>query len=302
MALNLTNRKNGEKRMKHKLMKTLACLSLVLMVFSAMAPGAFADETGTASDADKFSEHNKIKDGQRGGPGMDRGEAGEAMEFDSDKEELEFVVEKTTESINNRIERLNEMLENIDEIDNEDITEESIEEQTTELEALLEDIEDTETLDDFKAIMEEARDSMMENRPEKGERPAMEMMENKPEKGERPAMEEMEFESDKEEMDFIVEKATEHINNNIARLNGMLENIDEIDNENITEESIEEQTTELEALLEDIEDAETLDDLKEIMEESRETNSQPHGQGEAQREGHEPMAHAHGLSEEVTEE
>ncbi|WP_292466510.1 hypothetical protein [Methanolobus sp.] len=250
--------------MKQKLLKAIACLSLVLMVFSAMAPGAFADVTGTASDADKFSEHSKMRNGSRGGPGMDRGEAVEAMEFDSEDQELEFVVEKTTESFNYRIERLNEMLENIDEMDNENITEESIEEQITELETLLEDIEAAETLDDFKAIMEEAKESMMENMPEKGE---------------RPAMEEMEFDSDEEEMEFIVEKATESINHNIEKLNEMLENIDEIDDESVTEESIEEQIAELETLQEDIESATTLDELKEIIKEARENNPQPHGHG-----------------------
>ena len=145
--------------MKQKFLKSIACLSLVMMVFSAMAPGAFADDTGTASDADKFSEHNKMRNALRSGPGMDRGEAVEAMEFNSEEEELEFVVEKTTESINHRIERLNEMLENIDEIDNENITEEIIEEQVAELEALLEDIESATTLEELREIREEARDN-----------------------------------------------------------------------------------------------------------------------------------------------
>lgn len=274
--------------MKQKLLKAIACLSLVMMVFSAMAPGAFADDTGTASDVDN------MKDGQRGGPGMDRAQAREAMEFDSDEEELEFVVEKTTEHINNRIEKLNEMLENIDDIENENITEESIEEKVAELEALLKDIEDAETLDDFKATMEEARDSMMPDMKENGKS----MMENRPEKGERPAIEEMEFESDEEEMEFIVEKATESINHRIEKLNEMLENIDDIENEDITEESIEEKTTELEALLKDIESVETLDDLKEIMKEARENNPRPRGQ----MRGHGPMGPGPELAEEVTEE
>jgi DNA repair exonuclease SbcCD ATPase subunit len=200
--------------------------------------------------------------GPRGGPGMDSENAVEAMEFDSEEEELEFLVERTTESISHRIEKLNDMLENIDEIDNEDITEESIDEQITELETLLEEVEAATSVDELKEIMEEARDSMM---------PGM--------KGEKPEMEEMEFESEEEEMEFLLERETESISHRIEKLNDMLENVDEIDNEDITEESIEEQITELEALREGIESATTLDKLKEILEEYRENNPQPHGHG-----------------------
>jgi hypothetical protein len=56
--------------------------------------------------------------------------------------------------------------------------------------------------------------------------------------------------------------------------------------------------TELEDLLADIESATTLDELKEILEEYRENNPQPHGHGGE----HGPMGHAPELEEEVSEE
>ncbi|MEZ5334117.1 MAG: hypothetical protein R2741_02185 [Methanolobus sp.] len=247
--------------MKHKFMKAITCLSLVMMVFSAVTPGAFADDTGTVSDTDDFSDL-KMRHGPRGGPEIDSENTIEAMEFDSEEEELEFLVERTTDSITKQIEKLNEMLENIDETDNENITEESIDEQIAELETLLEEVEAATSVDELKEIMEEARDSMI---------PAM--------KGERHGMEEMEFDSEEEEMEFLLERETELISHRTEKLNEMLENIDEINNEDITEESIEEQIAELEALHKDIESATSLDELKEILEEYRENNPQPHRHG-----------------------
>ncbi|WP_340820345.1 hypothetical protein [Methanolobus sp. WCC4] len=249
--------------MKHRFLKVVACISLIAMVLSAVMPGALADDTGT-TDSKEFGE-KPMKQGLRGNPGMSDEGPIEAMEFESDEEEMEFIVEMHTERINNRIERLTERLTDLEEDTDEY---EAISEDIEELEALLEDIEEATTLDELKEILNEARESMM---------PEM--------RGEKPEREEMEFDSDEEEMEFVVERQTERINHRIEMLNGMLENIDEIEDENITEDSIEEQITELEALLEDIEGATTLDELREILEEYRENNPQPsrhggeHGQG-----------------------
>ncbi|WP_319506529.1 hypothetical protein [uncultured Methanolobus sp.] len=249
--------------MKHRFMKVLACLSLVLMVFGAVTPGAFADETGTA-DKKEFGDQ-KMMHTPHVNPEMNGEEVMDALVFDTEEEEMEFLVERETESINNRIERLKEMLENIDEIADDNITKDSIEEQITELKTLLADIEDTSSLDQLKEIMEEAREAMM-----MGKQGIM---------GDRPQMEEMEFDTEDKEIEFLVERETESINNRIERLNGMLENIDEIADDNITEDSIQEQITELETLLSDIESATTLDELKETLEEYRKSNPQPRGHG-----------------------
>ncbi|WP_407283369.1 hypothetical protein V7O61_12900 [Methanolobus sp. WCC1] len=263
--------------MKHKILKVLACISLAAMVLGAITPGAFADETGTADEAKEFGDH-KMMHGPGGAPEMGD-EDMEAPVFDSEEEEMEFLVEKETEHITKRIEMLNEKLAETE--DEEEQAE--IEEQIAELEDLLEDIESAETLDDLKEILETARESMMTENPVKGE---------------RPEMEDMEFASDDEEMEFLVERQTESINKRLEMLQEMLDNIDEIEDENITSDSIEEQMTELEDLLADIESATTLDELKEILEEYRENNPQPHGHGGE----HGPMGHAAELEEEVSEE
>ncbi|SFM78170.1 hypothetical protein [Methanolobus profundi] len=254
--------------MKHRFMKVLACLSLVVMVLGAVTPGALADDAGTTEDAKEFGDHPMMH-GPKGDPGMSDDGTIEAMEFDSEEEELAFFIEKGTESINNRIEMLQEMLDNIDEIEDENITEETIEEEISELEALLDEIENVTTMDELKEIMQETRGSMSDM------------------KGDRPEMEEMVFDSDEEEMAFLVERETESINKKIEMLSEMLENIDEIEDENITEEIIEEQITNLETLLEDIENVTTLDELKEILEEYRESNPQPRGHRGEHRPGSE---------------
>ena len=143
--------------MKHKILKVLACISLVAMVLSAVTPGAFADESGTADEAKQFG-NQKMGHGPHAGPGM--GCEGMAVPvFDTEDEEMEFLVERETENINQKIEMLEGMLGKIDEIGDENITEESIEERISELEDLLEDIESATTLDELKEILEEYREN-----------------------------------------------------------------------------------------------------------------------------------------------
>ena len=154
--------------MKHRFMKVLACLSLVLMVFSAVAPGAFADETGTTEDTKEFAYH-KMMHTPHGNPEMNGEEAMDALVFDTEDEEMDFLVERETESINRRMEMLQGMLENINEREDENITEESIEEQITELETLLADIEEASSLDQLKEIMEEYRENNSQPRGHRGE-------------------------------------------------------------------------------------------------------------------------------------
>ena len=259
--------------MKHKVLKMLACISLVAMVLGAITPGAFADETGTANEAREPGDH-KIMHGPGAAPEMGDEEM-EAPVFDTEEEEMEFLVERATESINRKIEMLDEKLAETEDEDEQA----EIEEKIAELEALLEDIEDATTVDELKEILETARESMMTENPGKGE---------------RPEMEEMQFASDEEEMEYLVERETEHITKQIEMLDEKLADTEDEDKQT----EIEEKITDLEELLTSIEDATTLDELKEILEEYRENNPQPHGhRGERG-----PMGHAPGLEEEVTEE
>jgi DNA repair exonuclease SbcCD ATPase subunit len=232
--------------MKHKILKVLACISLVAMVLSAVTPGAFANESGTVDEAKKLGGH-LMGHSPHGEPEMDC-EGMEAPVFDTEEEEeMEFLVEMHTEQINNRIDMLTEMLDDLGENSGEH---EAITEEIEELEALLEDIEDATTLDELKEILEEAKESMM---------PEM--------KGEKPEKEEMEFESDEDEMEYLVERETEHISKRIGMLEEELPNTDDEDKE----AEIEDQITELEELLENIESATTLDELKEVLGAARES-------------------------------
>lgn len=84
---------------------------------------------------------------------------------------------------------------------------------------------------------------------------------------ERPA-EVPEFETEEEEMAFLKERAAESIQKRIEMAEKMLENFDETDNENVTAESLKEELSKLEALLEDINDATALEELRELMSEN----------------------------------
>jgi hypothetical protein len=267
--------------MKHRILKLLACISLAAMVLSVVTPGAFADETGTANDTKEFDDHRMMN--APDGNFSINNSIMEAPVFDSEEEEMNFLVERTNESISRKIEMLQEMLYNIDEIDDENITPDSIQEQITELQGLLADVESATTLDELKGILETSRESMM--------------MEN-PVKGERPEMEKIVFDSDEEEMAFLVERETEHITKRIEMLNEKMDNIDEMNDENVTEEFINEEITGLEDLLSEIQGATTLDELKTILEGYRANNPQPHGHGRE----HGPMGPAPEIEEEITQE
>ncbi|TQD24953.1 hypothetical protein [Methanolobus vulcani] len=259
--------------MKHKVLKILTCISLVAMVLCAVTPGAFADETETSDDSGGAVDH-KMGHGPCGAPDMDSDDM-EAPVFDTEEEEMDFLVERANESISRQIEMLEEKLADTDDEDEEA----EIEEQITELNELLEDIEDATTLDDIKEIMETARESMMTENPVKGE---------------RPDVKEMVFDSDDEEMEYLVERETEHITKRIEMLDEKLADTEDDDEE----AEIEKQITELDELLEDIDSVDSLDELKEILEEYRENNPRPEGYGGE----HRPMGPAPELEEEVTEE
>lgn len=85
---------------------------------------------------------------------------------------------------------------------------------------------------------------------------------------EKPSMEMPKFETEEQEFDYLKDRMTNITEMRIERTNSMLEDIDEIGDENLTAEDLEEQLSELKALLEQINSATTLDELKELMPES----------------------------------
>jgi hypothetical protein len=85
---------------------------------------------------------------------------------------------------------------------------------------------------------------------------------------ERSAMEIPEFETEEQEMAFLKEKTVGSIEKRIDMAENMLENIDGTDSQNGTAESLEEEVSELKILLEKINSATTLEELKELMSES----------------------------------
>ncbi|MDW7730830.1 MAG: hypothetical protein SCH66_00190 [Methanolobus sp.] len=216
--------------MKPQGKKILACLSMMLMVISIIPSGAVANETGTDSNGTgmlPFKDHFRGRGPGPVGPGNET----EMQEFETEEEELEFLKERTVESIEKRI----EILENFDVTTNENVTVESVEGEIGELEALIEEVNSASTLEELRKITADMK------------RPGHEM--KKPE-----------FETEEEELEFIRERTIESIEKRIE----MLENFDGTADENMTAESVEEEVTKLEALIEEVNDASTLDEVKEI--------------------------------------
>jgi hypothetical protein len=148
--------------MRHRFIKIVACISLVLMVFSVLTPGAFADETGTLEEKTEFRNNKMMHSPDKNlimGPGMNEKAPMDKPVFETEEEEMEFLVERETEFATKRIEMLEGMLENIDEIEDENITEESIEEQIAKLETLLANIRDASNLEELRTIHEEYREN-----------------------------------------------------------------------------------------------------------------------------------------------
>lgn len=248
-------KKEEKSEMKLHGKKVLACLSLVLMVLSIVPSGALTNESSSqnATDIPDLAEGKFQGKGPMGKPAM------EMPEFETEEEEMAFLKERAVESIEKRIEMAKKMLENIDEIDNENVTEESLEEEISELQALLDKINSATTLEELKELMSESMKMGKEG---------MKMGSEREMKGEKPEKEMPEFETEEEELEFVKEMMTNSTQMRIERTTSMIENIDEIDDENVTAESLEEELSELQALLDKINNATTLDELKELMSES----------------------------------
>lgn len=227
--------------MKPQSKKILAGLTVMLMVLCIIPSGAVENETVTDSSRTDMipSEDNFRGRGQMGPGPMGPGNEIEMQEFETEEEELEFFKARTIESIEKRI----EMLENFDGTADENITAESVEEEISKLEALIEEVNNASTLDEVKEITAEV---MGPGNLMKG--PGHEM--KKPE-----------FETEEEEIEFFKERTTESVD----RMIGMLENIDLEDSGEITSDDIESMISQLEDIKTSLDDEDlTLDELEEM--------------------------------------
>jgi hypothetical protein len=249
--------------MKAKTMKVLAGLSLVLMVFSIIPSGALAEETDAVEEGiGNILGHGMDREARKGMATehrMDKADI-ERPEFETEEEEFEFVKERVLSEAEMRIERLENAIENIDEIDNEEVTEKTLSEEIAEIRAFIESVNNASDVEELKETCEAMR-------------------ENAPERMGEGSMERPEFETDEEEFEFVKERMINDAEMKIERLENAIENIDEIENAVITEESINEMIAENEAFIEEINNASDLDELKDIMEENRGNGPEPEMNG-----------------------
>ncbi|WP_406660650.1 hypothetical protein V7O66_12550 [Methanolobus sp. ZRKC3] len=240
--------------MKSKTMKVLAGLSLVLMVFSIMPSGALAEQTDVVEEGiGNILEHRKdhgARHEMAAEYGMNKADM-ERPEFKTEEEEFEFVKERMLSGAEMRIERLENAIENIDEIENEVFTEKTLSEEIAEIRAFIEEINSVSDLEELKDTCETMR-------------------ENAPGTMGKAGMERPEFETEEEEFKFVKERMLNDADMKIVRLENTIENIDEIENEEITEETLSERIAEIREIIEDINGASDLEELKDIREEMRE--------------------------------
>jgi hypothetical protein len=232
--------------------KALACLSLMLVVLSVIPSGAISNETGiqNATDMPDFAE-GKFK-----GRGPMERSAMEIPEFETEEEEMAFLLEKTVESIEKRIDMAEKMLENIDGTDSKNVTAESLEEEISELKILLEKINSATTLEELKELMSESMKMGKEG---------MRMGQEREMKGNGPGKEIPEFETEEKEIEFVKARTEE----SVKRMIETLENIDveKTDSENITSEDVEAILVQLEDIKSRLNSEDlTLEDLQEIKE------------------------------------
>ena len=235
--------------------KALACLSLMLVVLSVIPSGAISNETGVQNATDIPD----IAEGKFKGRGPMERSAMEIPEFETEEQEMAFLKEKTVGPIEKRIEMAEKMLENIDGTDSKNVTAESLEEEISELKILLEKINSATTLEELKELMSESMKMGKEG---------MKMGQERKMKGNGPGKEIPEFETEEEEFGFLKEMVTNSTQMRIERTTFMIGNIDEIDDENVTAGSLEEELNELQTLLDKINSTTTLEELKDLMSES----------------------------------
>lgn len=179
---------------------------------------------------------------------------GESASFSLDNATFETQQERMLEQVNDTISKIESDIENIDELDNENITEEMLTTALTQLEEAKALISDAEDEDDLKEARELIHSTMEELgiEPQKGHG-----------MGQRP-MEDKGMLQENESFEIQQEMLLKQINDTTSFMS--LIDSDEIDNENITAEMLDNATTQLEEAKTLVENAEDVDDLKEARE------------------------------------
>ncbi|NPE30182.1 hypothetical protein HNV12_19950 [Methanococcoides sp. SA1] len=153
--------------MNNKTLKTIGCFAAILMVFSLFPTGAFAAEDSTTKDLQmmKFGEKNRMGPGIGGGYFLSDDRPVCPVEFESEEDAFEFHKERLITSFDNRIERMEALKENLDDIGNEDLTEKLIDEHIVQLEDAKDLISSAEDKDEINEVMG-SLSPLFENMPE----------------------------------------------------------------------------------------------------------------------------------------
>jgi molecular chaperone GrpE (heat shock protein) len=223
-------------------MKSIAVLSVALMVV-CLVPSTFAAQ----DDSQKHNMHVMMHEKMN---------TGESASFFRDNATFETQQERMLEQLNDTISKIESDIENIDELDNENITEEMLTTALTQLEEAKTLITNAEDEDDLKEARELIQSTMEELgiQPQKGYGMGQRSME-----GQGMFQGNESFETQQERM-------LEEIESMISKLESDTENIEELDNENITVEMLDNATTQLEEAKTLVESAEDEEDMKEAME------------------------------------
>ncbi|ABE52802.1 Hypothetical protein Mbur_1920 [Methanococcoides burtonii DSM 6242] len=145
-----------DDNMNNKTLKTVGCFAAILMVFSLFPTGALAAEDSTTKDLPmmKFGEKNRMGHGIGGGFFFSDDRPVCPVEFESEEDAFEFQKERLITSFDKRIERLEILKENLDEIGNDEITGELIDEHIVQLEDAKELISSAEDNEEINEVME----------------------------------------------------------------------------------------------------------------------------------------------------
>ena len=144
-----------DDNMNNKILKTIGCFAAILMVFSLFPTGALAAEDNNTKDLSmmKSGVHNRMAHGIGGGLFLSDDRPVCPVEFESEEDAFEFHKERLITSFDERIERLETLKENLDDIGNEEITEELIDEHIVQLEDAKELISSAENKEEINEVM-----------------------------------------------------------------------------------------------------------------------------------------------------
>lgn len=265
--------------MNRKIMKAFGCFAAVLMVLGLFTAGAVATED-TESDRSpifKIGEKHKFGHGFGVGVYIPLTDAGEP--------DLDSVKERSITVMDTTIEKLESIKTDIDDLEDETVTVESIDELILRIESVKEDISNAEEVNDVWGPTSDFREILVE----------MNEMGFK-----RSSVNEQAFESEEEAFEFYQNRLVSSLENRIERLESLKENLDEVNNEELTAEMINDHIAALQLAKESVSSAEDRDAIKEAMEQLKSGCEDLPGElkGFHNGMGHGDRAHAYGMMSE----